>query len=163
MAHQLGAKHTFSSDTGVCGSLGEFNQPSAFEPGSGSTISSYLGGCAPNNVDTSLVGPGFYFHAHTFEEVISNITSGSGTCGSSVATGNTPPIVMQEADYTIPRGTPFELTGSGSDPDGDGLLFTWEQYDVASGARNINTDPGKARSSDPCLPPPMATFARSPT
>ena len=77
---------------------------------------------------------GFYFHAHTFEEVISNITSGGGTCGSSQATGNTPPTVDAGSDYTIPRGTPFELTGSGSDPDGDGLLFTWEQYDVASGA-----------------------------
>ncbi len=142
MAHQLGAKHTFSSNTGSCGNLGEFNQPSAFEPGSGSTISSYFNACSPNNVDTSLVGAGFYFHAHTFEEVISNITSGSGTCGASVATGNTPPAVDAGSDYTIPRGTPFELTGSGSDPDGDGLLFTWEQYDVASGPRNINTDPG---------------------
>jgi hypothetical protein len=161
MAHQLGARHTFSSNTGSCGNPGEFNQPSAFEPGSGSTISSYLGGCAPNNVDTSLVGSGFYFHAHTFEEVISNITSGGGTCGASVATGNTPPTVNAGSDYTIPQGTPFELTGSGTDPDGDGLLFTWEQYDVASGPRNINTDPGDGplfRSVPPTASGDVRTF-----
>lgn len=161
MAHQLGAKHTFSSLTGTCGRPGEFNQPSAFEPGSGSTISSYLGACSPNDVDVSLIGQGFYFHAHTFEEVISNITSGSGTCGSSVATGNTPPTVDAGSDYTIPQGTPFELTGSGSDPDGDGLLFTWEQYDVASGARNINTDPGDGplfRSVPPTADGNLRTF-----
>lgn len=161
MAHQLGAKHTFSSTTGVCGRPGEFNQPSAFEPGSGSTISSYFNACAPNNVDVTNGGTGFYFHAHTFEEVISNITSGSGTCGSSVATGNTPPNVDAGSDYTIPQGTPFVLTGSGSDPDGDGLLFTWEQYDVASGARNINTDPGDGplfRSMPPVADGNVRTF-----
>ena len=161
MAHQLGARHTFSSNTGSCGNPGEFNQPSAFEPGSGSTISSYLGGCSPNNVDTSLVGAGFYFHAHTFEEVISNITSGGGTCGASMATGNTPPTVDAGSDYTIPKGTPFELTGSGTDPDGDGLLFTWEQYDVASGPRNINTDPGDGplfRSVPPTANGDVRTF-----
>ncbi len=161
MAHQLGARHTFSSTTGSCGNEGEFNQPSAFEPGSGSTISSYLGGCSPNNVNTDLVGAGFYFHAHTFEEVISNITSGGGTCGASVATGNTPPSVNAGSDYTIPKGTPFELTGSGSDLDGDGLLFTWEQYDVASGARDINTDPGDGplmRSVPPTADGNVRTF-----
>jgi hypothetical protein len=161
MAHQLGARHTFSSNTGSCGNPGEFNQPSAFEPGSGSTISSYFNACAPNNVDTSIVGAGFYFHAHTFEEVINNITSGGGTCGASVATGNTPPTVDAGSDYTIPRGTPFELTGSGSDPDGDGLLFTWEQYDVASGPRNINTDPGDGplfRSVPPTATGDVRTF-----
>ena len=161
MAHQLGAKHTFSSNTGSCGNPGEFNQPSAFEPGSGSTISSYYNGCSPNNVDASLIGTGFYFHAHTFEEVISNITSGTGTCGSSVATGNTPPTVDAGSDYTIPKGTPFELTGSGSDPDGDGLMFTWEQYDVASGPRNINTDPGDGplfRSVPPTSDGDVRTF-----
>ncbi|HEX2445319.1 MAG TPA: zinc-dependent metalloprotease family protein [Vicinamibacterales bacterium] len=98
MAHQLGARQTFSTNTGSCGNPGEFNQPSAFEPGSGSTISSYLGACAPNNVDTDVstgaVPAGFYYHARTFEEIISNITSGSGTCGSSSAVGNSAPAVM---------------------------------------------------------------------
>ena len=125
------------------------------------TISSYFNACAPNNVDTSIVGAGFYFHAHTFEEVINNITSGGGTCGASVATGNTPPTVDAGSDYTIPRGTPFELTGSGSDPDGDGLLFTWEQYDAASGPRNINTDPGDGplfRSVPPTATGDVRTF-----
>ena len=162
MAHQLGARHTFSSNTGSCGNPGEFNQPSAFEPGSGSTISSYPGGCSPNNVDTSLVGAGFYFHAHTFEEVISNITSGGGTCGASVATGNTPPAVDAGSDYTgIPRGTPFERTKKRQRLHGDRLVFHVEQYDVASGPRNINTDPGDGplfRSVPPTADGDVRTF-----
>lgn len=143
MGHQLGARHTFSTNTGSCGNPGEFNQPSAYEPGSGSTIASYRGSCAPNNVDLSVVGGGMYFHTRSFDEIISNITVGSGsTCGSLVATGNSPPAVDAGADYTIPRGTPFTLTGSAADPDGDAPSFTWEQFDVASGPRAINTDPG---------------------
>lgn len=51
--------------------------------------------------------------------------------GSTVtATGNTAPTVtLPAASYTIPLRTPFALTGSGSDPDGDVLTYLWEQTD----------------------------------
>lgn len=162
MGHQLGARHTFSTNTGSCGNPGEFNQPSAYEPGSGSTIASYLGLCAPNDVDTSLIGAGMYFHTRSFDEIIGNVTVGSGAaCVNPLATGNNPPVVDAGADYTIPRGTPFTLTGSAMDPDGDALSYTWEQFDVASGPRAINTDPGDGplfRSVPPVLNATSRTF-----
>jgi len=51
--------------------------------------------------------------------------------GSTVtATGNSAPTVtLPAASYTIPLRTPFALTGSGSDADGDVLTYLWEQTD----------------------------------
>jgi hypothetical protein len=142
MGHQLGAHHTFSALTGSCGNPGEFNQAHAMEPGSGSTVMSYLGGCSPNDVDVSVVGPGTYYHTHTFDEIVNNITVGSGACAATSATLNHAPTVDAGPDFTVPRGTPFTLTGQATDQDGDPLTFTWEQVDAASNPRPINTDPG---------------------
>ncbi len=46
-------------------------------------------------------------------------------------TTNHDPVVEAPATRTIPTRTPFTLTGSGSDPDGDGLVYLWEQNDDA--------------------------------
>ncbi|VXC58381.1 M12 family metallo-peptidase [Nocardioides sp. AX2bis] len=43
--------------------------------------------------------------------------------------GNRAPAVEVPASATIPTGTPFTLTGGGSDVDGDALVYTWEQDD----------------------------------
>jgi len=48
-------------------------------------------------------------------------------------TGNHAPVVTAPASRTIPVRTPFTLTGSGSDPDGDPLVYLWEQNDDAAG------------------------------
>ena len=48
-------------------------------------------------------------------------------------TGNHAPVVTAPATRTIPTRTPFTLTGSGSDPDGDPLVYLWEQNDDAGG------------------------------
>ncbi|MDP2775793.1 MAG: M12 family metallo-peptidase [Nocardioides sp.] len=57
----------------------------------------------------------------------------SGNQGNVVApAGNHAPSVIAPADKTIPTRTPFTLTGSGSDVDGDPLTYLWEQNDTGS-------------------------------
>ena len=43
--------------------------------------------------------------------------------------GNRNPTVTAPDDKSIPIRTPFALTGAGSDPDGDDLIYLWEQND----------------------------------
>ncbi|MDG4789471.1 M12 family metallo-peptidase [Micromonospora sp. WMMD1102] len=44
-------------------------------------------------------------------------------------TGNSAPVVTAPASYTIPVRTPFALTGSATDADGDTVTYLWEQND----------------------------------
>ena len=62
---------------------------------------------------------------------VGEITKGgiSTRGGSVTATGNAPPVVAAPAGYTIPLRTPFALTGSATDPDGDTVTYMWEQTD----------------------------------
>jgi hypothetical protein len=49
---------------------------------------------------------------------------------------NTAPVVVAPAAKTIPVRTPFALTGtSGTDADGDDLVYLWEQTNVGEGTR----------------------------
>ncbi len=116
MGHQLGANHTFThSNEGTIAQV---------EPGSGSTIMGYAG-------ITSLdVQPhsDAYFHAVSIQQVTNNLKS--KTCSVNIATGNTTPVVNAGLDYTIPKSTPFMLTATGSDADGDVLTYDWEQMDA---------------------------------
>ncbi|QJE03437.1 hypothetical protein HH212_18070 [Massilia forsythiae] len=62
---------------------------------------------------------------------IGEIIAGGPTTrrGTVSTTGNTAPNVTAPAGYTIPVRTPFALTGSATDPDGDPLTYMWEQND----------------------------------
>jgi hypothetical protein len=68
---------------------------------------------------------------------VGEITAGGPTTrrGIVTATGNSEPVVTAPAGYTIPVRTPFALTGSAYDADGDALTYMWEQNDrgAASG------------------------------
>ncbi|MGR9099453.1 MAG: reprolysin-like metallopeptidase [Gammaproteobacteria bacterium] len=165
--HQLGAKHTYSGQASGC-NLANFDGddgdglPSAFAPGSGSTIMSYSGSCGMDNVNLGLIGTGQYYHAKSFEQIVDNITSGNGSlCGGSFNTGNNAPTVTAGPDYTIPRQTPFTLTGTGIDD--EPLMFTWEQIDLATTQRPIDTDnnmvsPGPIIRSVPPVSSPSRTI-----
>ena len=58
-------------------------------------------------------------------------------------TGNHPPVVETPVAYTIPLRTPFALTGSATDADGDTLTYLWEQNDIGVGAGHGARQPGQ--------------------
>ncbi|QCP14988.1 hypothetical protein FCL38_28900 [Pseudoduganella umbonata] len=62
----------------------------------------------------------------TGEVAVGGLTRRGGTVSSS---GNSAPLVTAPAGYTIPVRTPFALTGSATDADGDTVTYLWEQND----------------------------------
>ncbi len=122
IGHQFGANHTFS-----------FRNESTnahFEPGSGTTIMGYAGITGATDVQTNS-DP--YFHAFSIEQVTNYIKSRS--CQTNTNTGNAVPTADAGSNYTIPKGTPFVLDGSGSDANsGDVLTYCWEQFDENNAA-----------------------------
>ncbi len=129
MGHQFGANHTFTHSN-------ESGTASQFEPGSGTTIMGYAG-ITGVNTDVQPHSDD-YFHARSIDQVSAYIKSASATCAVTTITGNTAPTVNAGADFTIPRSTPFALTGTGSDVDaGDVLNYTWEQLNAGTSATTI--------------------------
>lgn len=121
LGHQFGGNHTFSNTnegTGV-----------NMEPGSGSTIMGYAG------ITSQDVQPhsDAFFHAISIQQITNNIKA--KTCPVSTSTGNSIPTANAGSDYTIPKGTPFMLTGTGTDANGDALTYIWEQIDNASSSQ----------------------------
>lgn len=121
MGHQFGGNHTWSYTTQ--------NSLQPVEPGSGSTIMGYAG-ITPYDVQKHS-DP--FFHARSIEQIMNNIKS--KTCSVNTPTGNSIPTVNAGGNYTIPKNTPFVLTGSGADADGDALTYIWEQMDDASSSQ----------------------------
>lgn len=121
LGHQFGGNHTFSMSnegTGV-----------NMEPGSGSTIMGYAGITAQDIQPHSDA----FFHAISIQQITNNIKA--KTCPVSTNTGNAIPTANAGLDYTIPKGTPFMLTGSGTDANGDSLTYIWEQMNNASSSQ----------------------------
>lgn len=122
IGHQFAGSHTFRG----CGN-DNANDPTALEPGSGSTIMAYAGICGDNVQSNS----NDYFHGYNLEEMSNFITLGGGnTCGEQIPLDNLPPEVTSSGQsYAIPIGTPFFLTAQATDPDDDPLSYCWEQFD----------------------------------
>lgn len=121
MGHQFGGNHTFSMNNEGTGAN--------MEPGSGSTIMGYAG------ITSQDIQPhsDAFFHAISIQQITNNIKA--KTCSVNTNTGNSIPTANAGADYTIPKGTPFMLTGTSTDADGDSLTYIWEQMDNASSSQ----------------------------
>jgi chitodextrinase len=136
IGHQFGGNHTFSMSnegTGV-----------NMEPGSGSTIMGYAG------ITSQDVQPNSdaYFHAVSIQQITNNVKG--KTCQTNTPTGNAIPTATAGSDYTIPKSTPFMLTGSGSDANGDALTYNWEQFDsAASTATGASSAASATRTTGP--------------
>ncbi|MBC6607121.1 proprotein convertase P-domain-containing protein [Hymenobacter sp. BT188] len=137
LGHQFGADHTFNGTTGFCTSSRAASW--AYEPGSGGSIMSYAGLCAPQNIQPSSFP---YFHSRSRDQILDYVTA-FGTCAQITGSGNLPPVVDAGGNFSIPARTPFTLTGTGSDPNGDAVSYIWEQNDMGP-AGNPTTPAGDA-------------------
>lgn len=153
MGHQFGGNHTFTHS--IEGSAVQI------EPGSGTTIMAYAGITGATDVATHS-DP--YFHSKTIEQITNYIQTGVGnTCGTTLALSNHLPTANAGADYTIPKSTPFTLTGTSTDADaGDVRTYTWEQIDnYVSGSSN--TYPTATSTKGPLFQyfPPTSSISRT--
>ena len=130
VAHQFAVSHSWNN---CPGSDNQRAGGAAFEPGSGSTIMSYQGGCgAANNV--SEIGDNIYYHVGSLQQFENYLGGLGGACADDVPVANNIPVVSAPNidGRVIPKETPFVLTGSATDEDGDELLYNWEQYDLGN-------------------------------
>jgi len=158
IGHQFGAHHSYYGTEANCFQRSAGN---GYEPGSGNSLMSYEGTCGSQNITPEVST--FYFHIHSIIQML-NHANGAGNCFTGTATGNTPPVATAPADVTIPHGTPFTITGSATDGDGDNLTYIWEQYDTdnsSGGAPNAaatSTTAPLFRSFDPSSNGYIRTF-----
>ncbi len=137
IGHQLGANHTFSMSnegTGV-------NK----EPGSGITIMGYAGITSQDLAPHSIA----YYHQASIAQIQANLLT--KTCPVTTTNTNATPVVAALSNYTIPKSTPFALTGSATDANGsDVLTYSWEQNDNASTSQqNASSVASATKASGP--------------
>lgn len=119
LGHQFGGNHTFSHSAE--------NNAVNVEPGSGSTIMGYAGITGATDVQSNSDD---YFTYRSILQVQTNLNN--KTCPVVTTLTNQAPTMTTAGNFTIPLGTPFILTGSGNDPDGNTLSYCWEQNNDAT-------------------------------
>ncbi|WP_431496696.1 reprolysin-like metallopeptidase [Flavobacterium sp.] len=124
VGHQLGGNHTFSH--------GNEGSGVNMEVGSGVTIMGYAGitdfDAAVHSIDA--------YHAASIAQIQANLATKTCPVTTAITANNATPVANAGADYTIPKSTPFMLTGSATDANvGDALTYSWEQYENDAAAQ----------------------------
>ena len=135
MGHQFGGNHTFSNNVEGSGVN--------VEPGSGSTIMGYAGITAQDIADHS----DDYFVYASIKQIQDNMVG--KTCPVRTTLTNTAPMMDAGKDYIIPKSTPFILTGSGTDANGDAIAYCWEQNDTATTQTGTNSQANATKTGGP--------------
>jgi hypothetical protein len=134
IGHQFAGNHSFNNSCG-----GNRNNGTAVEPGSGLTIMGYAGICPPDIQSNSDA----FFHGINIAETKTFLSGNGNSCSTKPAYTNSAPTVTSfTASQVIPKGTPFVLTASATDPNGNTLTYCWEQMD-----NQISTQPPVATST----------------
>ena len=128
IGHQLGGTHTFSHNNEGSGTNKEV--------GSGITIMGYAGitnyDLAAHSIDS--------YHETSIAQIQANLATKTCPVTTSLAGINATPIVNPVPNYTIPKSTPFILTGLATDANtGDALTYSWEQDDDGVGQTGANS------------------------
>ena len=99
----------------------------------------FTGALALTNVPVNVVLQDFTAGASGF---VGETDKGGAVDNKGIVTptGDSFPVVTAPTSYTIPLRTPFALTGSATDADGDALTYSWEQNDrgAAAGTSLLN-------------------------
>jgi Metallo-peptidase family M12B Reprolysin-like len=138
LGHQFGGDHTFNSTTSSCGG-GNRNGPTAFEPGSGSTIMAYAGICGAADLQPNS-DP--YFTASSLNEIRTYTFGGGASCSQTATNPAAPPVIAPLSNFIIPARTPFYLTGSATTTSGGTLSYDWEQNNTGAVNNNLTVDLG---------------------
>ena len=146
VGHQLGARHTYSHVDENPTNGGGVDNVVQMEPGSGVTIMGYAGitgyDVAPHSIDK--------FHAASIDQIQVNMASKSCPVTVNISANNATPVVNAGPNVTIPRSTPFSLTGSATDANpGDALTYQWEQMDDGSSSSGAASAASPTKTSGP--------------
>ena len=138
VGHQLGGNHTFSMSNEGSGVNVEI--------GSGITIMGYAGITSQDVSNHSID----IYHEATIAQIQANLATKTCPVTTSVSANNATPVVATVPNYTIPKSTPFALTGSATDANGDALTYCWEEHDNASSSQtNANSVASATKASGP--------------
>ena len=165
MGHQFGMSHSYNSIIPVCTTRAP---ETSVEPGAGATIMSYGFTCGDSDNDDNYEQPAYApflnFHTVSYDQAINYIKTIS--CFTTTSTGNVVPVINSiSTNRTIPKSTPFSLSGVAGDANaGDVLSYSWEGTNIGTETPTASTllDPTKApffRSYEP-ISTGVRTFPR---
>ena len=113
IGHQFGGNHTFNRSCPAPATAARSGS-AATEVGSGSTIMAYAGICDAENLQPNSHD---YFTYESLFELTAYITSGTGCyVRDHLVNREQRAVDFRRLELTIPIGTPFTLTATGSDP-----------------------------------------------